>query len=709
MAIMGITSSASVMVQSLATLRSQLDDLQRQLASGQKSDTYAGLGSQRALTVGLQAQLDAANGFNDTITSVGTRLSIAQTALNSISQTTQSVQQAVVKQDFTLGQSNQTADQQAAQSQLDSLLAALNTQDANGYIFSGLSPDQAAVDSLDHILNGNGTAAGFKQVLAERKQADLGTNGLGRLVIPAPGAANIVGVGATISPDARASVTGTTDISTLLSAGGNLVINGKTIVVNSGDNAATIIKSINDQSSATGVTASLNGSNHLVLTSANADTPITVGGATSANLLAELGVAATTTNPTNILTQGKAAAGQTLVITVGANPPLTVTFGNGPNQVSTLAELTSALMGLQGGSATVDPNTGNVSIAALNNTDTITVGGTATATNFGIGVANAAPGAATSFTLSEDAADSPFGLKLASATSNLTGATVTGPSGSPAKISVSLAANPNDGETLNLSFTLPDGSTENLTLTATTTNPPGPNQFLIGANPAATTANLQAAVTAGITQIADTSLVAASAIAAGNDFFDTDADHPPQRVNGPPFGTATSLVDGTAANTVSWYTGEAGSASARNTAVARIDPAVTISFGMRANEQALTAAVKNIAVFASVVFSPTDPNSSAQFSALASRLAQNFSPTQGTQTVSDISNAIANAQIMSQNAQDLHNQATQTLTDFLQKIENVSPDQVGTELLSVQTALQASLQTTAMLSKLSLINYLPIT
>ena len=74
------------------------------------------------------------------------------------------------------------------------------------------------------------------------------------------------------------------------------------------DNAATVVNAINAQTNVTGVTASINGANHLVLTSANADTAITIGGATSANLLAELGVAAATTNPTNLLTQGAVIA-----------------------------------------------------------------------------------------------------------------------------------------------------------------------------------------------------------------------------------------------------------------------------------------------------------------------------------------------------------------------------------------------------------------
>jgi hypothetical protein len=161
MAIMGVTSSASVIVQSLADMRAKLDDLQRQLGTGQKSDTYAGLGPQRALTVGLQSQLDAANGFDDTIAQVGTRLSLAQDSLTAITNTGQTVRQALAQSNFTLGQNGQTTDQLNAQGQLGTILAALNVQDSTGYIFSGLSPDQPAVQTVDNIMNGVGSQAGF--------------------------------------------------------------------------------------------------------------------------------------------------------------------------------------------------------------------------------------------------------------------------------------------------------------------------------------------------------------------------------------------------------------------------------------------------------------------------------------------------------------------------------------------------------------------
>jgi hypothetical protein len=57
-------------------------------------------------------------------------------------------------------------------------------------------------------------------------------------------------------------------------------------------------------------------------------------------------------------------------------------------------------------------------------------------------------------------------------------------------------------------------------------------------------------------------------------------------------------------------------------------------------------------------------------------------------------------------AKDRHQQTQKTLTDMLQSIEGVSQEQVGAEILTLQTSLQASLQTTALLSKTSLVNFI---
>ena len=57
-------------------MRRRLDDLQRQLGSGQKSTNYAGLGLDRGISVSLRRQLDTTASFDNTIAAVGVRMSV---------------------------------------------------------------------------------------------------------------------------------------------------------------------------------------------------------------------------------------------------------------------------------------------------------------------------------------------------------------------------------------------------------------------------------------------------------------------------------------------------------------------------------------------------------------------------------------------------------------------------------------------------------
>ena len=70
MAISGIAGNISTLLQSVGTIDTQLADLQRQLGTGQKADTFSGLGSQSSIAVGLSQQLAATSSFDDTISIV---------------------------------------------------------------------------------------------------------------------------------------------------------------------------------------------------------------------------------------------------------------------------------------------------------------------------------------------------------------------------------------------------------------------------------------------------------------------------------------------------------------------------------------------------------------------------------------------------------------------------------------------------------------
>src|SRR6478736_4425668 len=183
MAVTGIGGASALTLQSIADMRSQLDDLQRQLGSGQKTTTYAGLGLDAGLTVGLRTQLNAVAGYQSTITQVGVRLDLMQTALSQFAAVSQQSKSSIVQSQYRLAGGTQTQDQKNAVNMLDSLVGMLNTAADGRYLFSGRTVDQEPVASTDQILNGSGVQAGLKQVIDERRQADLGTTGLGRLVV----------------------------------------------------------------------------------------------------------------------------------------------------------------------------------------------------------------------------------------------------------------------------------------------------------------------------------------------------------------------------------------------------------------------------------------------------------------------------------------------------------------------------------------------
>lgn len=187
MAVGGVGARSLLLTKSLVDMRTQLGDLQRQMATGKRSDTYAGIGLDRGLTVGLRSHLSALQSYGDSITNVDVRLKLEQTVLSRIDELGREVKAATSP----ASTSNPQTTQQLAVSSLGEILGLLNTQSGDRYLFSGLASDQPSVESLEHILDGDGARAGLKQIISERNQADLGASGLGRIVVSAPSVTSV--------------------------------------------------------------------------------------------------------------------------------------------------------------------------------------------------------------------------------------------------------------------------------------------------------------------------------------------------------------------------------------------------------------------------------------------------------------------------------------------------------------------------------------
>ncbi|SFN96103.1 flagellin N-terminal helical region [Bradyrhizobium sp. Rc3b] len=627
MSISSINYSSSILGSQIRNINQQLTDLSTQLSTGKLSQNYSGMGTNEGFAIAGRAQLSNIAAYTDTITNVNVSINLANTALQSLTKIRSTVQTGAANTAQDLNVNGQTIAQNTAAAQFGSMVGVLNTQTGNRYLFSGAAVNTQSVADAGDIINGTTTQAGFKTVMAERQAADLGANGMGRLV---------------------------------------------------------------------------------------------------------------QTQPT-------------------------------PSSIQ----------------------------------------------------------------VSEDAAGSPFGLKLKAVSSTLTGATITGPSGSPVSFSVDLnGVNPNNGDKLSVQFTLPDGSTEQIDLTASTATPTPLGSFAIDAstpvNPTNTANNLNAALNTAITKLANTSLVAASAIVAGDNFFNTassaigtpvnnqaappapvtgatalsgaspsdsispgfvagdtitvngttltfvssgatgnqlnvtdsiqnllgkidqitgtskpstvhggsitintddaaslnitssntgalgslgfsatpvTATQPPLRVGSSPASSATTLVNGSA-TTVEWYLGNDGPGSARSTAMARVDDSVTVQYGAQANEDAIRRQLQAIAVFGTFSTSPTGQYSGGQVAALSLRTTQALTQQPGQQRIEDIQTDIAMAQNTMKDASTRQTQAKAQLQTIIDQAESASPDEVASQLLALQNALQASYQVTSNLAQLSLVKFL---
>ncbi len=495
-----LATSRSHLYQAITTSRTQSDDLQRQLATGQKSETYGGLGLERRQFIEFNTDLSQLNGYLRSIDQAEVRVDILNETLTQVWDSVSKTRSDSLSTNFDLNTDGQTLFQSEATARFQDIASILNTEAGGRYLYSGRAVTDKPVVPGDVILDGVGAQAGFKQIANERQLADLGDDNKGRLDLTQP--------------------------------------------------------------------------------------------------------------------------------------------------------------------------------------------------------------SGTEIQLAEDGTH-PFGFKLAGVNSTLTGVTVAGPAGAPPAIDLEVTANTvADGEAISFSLTLPDGTSTDIVLTARTGAPEHPGEFQIGATEADTAANITAALDAELLRKGDTELIASSHFAAAENFFNFDAANPPQRVDGPPYDTATALVDATEANTVFWYQGELSSDDARSAQTVKVDDYISVEYGARANEDAFRVALQNLAVASLDTYTEGDTNAQDRYDATRTRITVNLSSQSGNQTVDSIIADIAGADSVIGRTKERHDTHGALLTQMVEDIQNADIYEVSAKLLDLQTRLQATYTTIGTLQGISLVNFI---
>ena len=236
---------------------------------------------------------------------------------------------------------------------------------------TGITSIQKLVDTAKSIAN-----------QALQTPSGYSTKSQASATITGATAANLLGGTSTTTPATNAVTTGTVDLSAGIDASGGaktFTVNGQTVTLTTTGgtagvwSASDIAGAINGTASV-GVNATVDGSNHLVLTStgtAGASDSITLGGADVASVFGATPTVTAGTDASTTTTGGLSGTTLNIAATDGGTASV-IAFGTGANQVSTLDQLNTALAA-NNLTASID-TTGKITLTTTNDHAAATIG-----------------------------------------------------------------------------------------------------------------------------------------------------------------------------------------------------------------------------------------------------------------------------------------------------------------------------------------------
>lgn len=635
-------------LQTMTSLRSQAERIQEQLGTGLKSDTWGGLGSARTTALSMRQRLSQVEAYNVTITTVQLRISLLDTTLTRLDKLPREIKGSLDPNAFEPRSDGYTDIQRAGVLALDEVITLLNSEIDGRYLYGGTRTDREPVANMREILDGAGSKAGLRQLIAERRSADLGLSD-GWVDVGTAGATVTMGWNPAAGEDLGFRVTGVTG-------------SASTTVVTTDDGLPTETAAVTfDAVPAAGetVTVDLVDKNGVATSiTLTAGTPPLAAGAfaigadeaeTAANFAAALQVAiaanaeADTTGAVGGQVMGRLATDRTgSVVSVGKADPANTVFG-----------------------FTVDGATTTAPIVV-------------TATGDG--------------TAQESAAFDFTGPLAGGETVQLT---LKNPEGADSVVQLKAVTGPEVGEGEFLIDADPDVTAANFE-TALRAAISDKARTELWASSAAKASDDFFDTAGGFAKRIDLSTGGGVAAFATGYFAD---------------GTDTSATtvqwyrgqnDPIDPNDLS--------TQPRQGITARIDRGLDVAYGVRANEDGLRSVIQNLALLAADTFPPDsatseDKTARKQYSAFAERvrLGLTYSASEGPEDIhSQI--AIAGRTVESMRVRNITTKST--IEGVLTDTEGVDKDRLAAELLSLTNTLEASYAVTTRLSQLTLVNYM---
>lgn len=674
----------------ISQMQDKFATLQMQLGTGDKASKLSEMGRDLPMSLSVRARLGKIEGFSANIDTVNLRLSFLDKTVTRMDAMEAEARNAAVQGQYGTNNINMATLPGLSKARLDELVTLLNSDVAGRYLFGGSNTDRPPLPDTNVLLDGQGGKAGFKTVLNERKAADIGDDGMGRLdstlvvgapPVPGPATASVLTLSedgvhpfgyklSTISTTAAPSaLTYTSPVASVPPVAKNLTVtfqpdpaeqvsSGQTITM-----GFTLPDGTETQITLRATTAaeSTGGTDEFII---GADASVT-----ATNFQAALNAKLVSVGETQLSGASNFAAAANFFNGAG-EPVLRVQDGGGGFGNATslrVADATDTIMWYTGQSpAIAGEGLGRMQI------------GTNTATNT-VSLTETAPVSAN------------HGFQITSVSASTANITTAYTAADPSVAAATFAANPAAGEAVQITLTEPGGATRVLALTAVT-GKAGAGQFTIGATVAETTANFAKALNVVAAEAAMT--------AEGNPRQSVtaqvdDATRVAYGIQGNESGLL-NLVRTMASLSVETYPTEENILASREpmrlAAMAQTNP-VTRAADLAAYEKAVAADRRA---------------ANGRFDAMATRQQAQLSEAHNAErgSVEILTMELAVARISLNTSSERHVNYKAQLDNLLSDVETVSKEDVAMEIMALQTRLQASYQATSMVSKLSLVNFL---
>ena len=474
----------------ISKMQDRFATLQMQLGTGEKASSLSEMGRDLPMSLSVRSRLSKIEGFSANIDTVKLRLSFLDKTMSRLDAIEGEARNSAVQGQYGTNNINMATLPSLSRARLDEVVTLLNSDVAGRYLFGGANTDSAPLPDTDTLLNGQGGKAGFKTIVSERKAADAGLDGRGRLATSQAVGSSTVALSedgvhpfgmkvSTVSTTASAvTVTqpapGTLPLGdevtvTFATAPAAQIVEGESISMGftlpDGSETQITLRAV-DAANATGAVDEF-------VIGADAETTAANFKTTLDAKLVEVGK--------NVLSGASTFAAAENFFNGAGEPVLRVQGSPATATALRVADETDTIMWYSGQSP-------SVSAAGLGR---LTVGG-----------------ATDTVTLTEKSpVSAKHGFQISSVSADTANIDTTYTAADPSAVSVQFTNIPAPGETVDITLTDPSGTTRTVTLTAVT-GKAGPGQFAIGADANATATNFSKALTSSLTDV--------SAAAEGN-------------------------------------------------------------------------------------------------------------------------------------------------------------------------------------------------